>query len=100
MMARTSRIRSRTSGIEPIEGRFGLTLMSICSESDCEKPVDRDGVCFRHRVLGVGFNWSGGGYTFGRRNFSAMTNGEFLRRNIGDPNHESMSKVSTRKELI
>ena len=31
--------------------------MTICSEEGCDKSVDRQGLCFRHRIAGVGFGF-------------------------------------------
>ena len=83
-------------------GRNGLTVMITCSVNDCEKPVDRDDVCFRHRVAGIGFNWKGGGMTYGRANFSKQTNKEFVANTVGMKNirNGNAQKKSTRKELI
>ena len=30
-----------------------------CSVDGCEKDEDREGLCFRHRVLGIGFGFHG-----------------------------------------
>lgn len=56
----------------------------ICA--DCgrkEAETGRD-VCFRCRVASVGFSWHGGGYLYGRENFSSRTNGEFLSEHVGE----------------
>lgn len=40
--------------------------------------------CYRCHVNGFGVNWKGGGFNFGRHNFSARTNAEFVNEHVGD----------------
>lgn len=51
-----------------------------CSELGCEKPVDRDNLCFRHRIAGVGFTFIGGG-GYGREQFHNGSLAEAIREN-------------------
>jgi len=63
----------------------------MCSE--CRRKPRQDGydVCFRCRVASVGFGWRGGGFMYGRDNFSARTNAEFVAEHVGDsPNAAHM----------
>lgn len=51
---------------------------------DCgrkEAEADRD-LCFRCRVATVGFGWRGGGFMYGRENFTARTNAEFINEHM------------------
>jgi len=53
---------------------------------DCgRKPVQegRD-TCFRCRVITQGTIWRGGGFLYGRDNFSTRTNREFIAEHVGD----------------
>lgn len=57
--------------------------------SDCGKPIPPNdenslkyGTCFKCRCVGVGVTFRGGG-GYGRENFSARTNAEFIRENDG-----------------
>lgn len=64
---------------------------TICPECQ-RKPVEAGGdTCFRCRVATVGYTWHGGGHNFGRSNFSARTNAEFVAEHVGDnPNAAHM----------
>jgi hypothetical protein len=35
-------------------------------------------------VRSVGFGFKGGGFTFGRKNFTARTNAEFVNEHVGE----------------
>jgi len=52
-----------------------------CSRKEAEPDSD---TCFRCRVASVGFGWKGGGFNFGRSNFSSRTNAEFVAEHVGD----------------
>lgn len=56
----------------------------VCPE--CRRKPVQEGydVCFRCRVSSVGFSWHGGGFNFGRKNFSERTNAEFVNEHVGD----------------
>jgi hypothetical protein len=52
-----------------------------CGSKEAEPGSD---TCFRCRVATVGFGWRGGGFGYGRSNFAARTNTEFLNEHVGD----------------
>lgn len=52
-----------------------------CSVDGCHKPVDRDGVCFRHRVASVGITLRGGAIV-GNRGWN-ITKGDYMREHYG-----------------
>jgi hypothetical protein len=66
-----------------------------CSEPDCTKPVDRDGVCFLHRVKGVGFAFRGGALV-GRSGWNT-TKTEFLREHVGGTEKELAKNPNVEK---
>jgi hypothetical protein len=61
-----------------------------CAHDGCDKPIDRDGVCFLHRVKGVGFSFRGGA-VIGRNGWN-MTKSEFLRENLGAESEKQLAK--------
>jgi hypothetical protein len=52
-----------------------------CGKKEAEEQSDR---CFRCRIATIRFGWRGGGFAYGRSNFSARTNAEFLNEHVGD----------------
>jgi hypothetical protein len=56
----------------------------ICVECRSKEAEAGTETCFRCRVASVGFGWRGGGFNFGRHNFSARTNAEFVNEHVGD----------------
>lgn len=59
----------------------GRTVCPECRTKPVQEGYD---VCFRCRVATVGFNWHGGGFEFGRNNFSTRTNAEHVLEHVGD----------------
>jgi hypothetical protein len=49
-----------------------------CKTPGCEKAVDREDLCFRHRVIGIGFTYVGGG-GYGREAFHNGSLAEAIR---------------------
>lgn len=50
-------------------------MMKVCTETGCSKPEDREGLCFRHRISGIRFGFTGGG-GYGRKAFHEKTTKE------------------------
>ena len=61
-----------------------------CSEPGCEKPVDREGVCFRHRVVGIGFRLQGSA-TNGSVGFHRTKN-DFMLEHFGTTDDRELGK--------
>ena len=61
-----------------------------CSESGCDKPVDRDGLCFRCRVKGVGVTFRGGAL-MGRGGWN-KTYREHMEEHYGVSSGKEMAK--------
>jgi len=56
-----------------------------CERKDAEPGRD---TCFRCRVATVGYTWRGGGYGYGRSNFTARTNAEFTNEHAANSGGE------------
>jgi hypothetical protein len=66
----------------------------ICVECHRNKAEVGTDTCFRCRVATVNFGWRGGGFVYGRSNFSARTNEEFLNEHVGDVrNHPNIERA-------
>lgn len=78
-----------------------MTVSQNCSEDGCPKNVDREGLCFRHRVSGVGFNFVGGG-SYGRKAFHDNTAAEVCAQTEARAKSLGIDaqKISTRQELV
>jgi hypothetical protein len=55
----------------------------ICAGCERKEAEEHRDLCFRCRVATIGFNWRGGGLAYGRDNFSARTNAEYLNEHVG-----------------
>ena len=62
----------------------------ICSEPGCDKLEDRDGLCFRHRVAGVGFAFKGSAQV-GRQGWN-RTATDFKLENFGTADDRELAK--------
>ena len=51
--------------------------------------------CFRCRVVSIGFGFRGGGHLYGRQNFSARTNAEYVAEHVGDVNRPGVAHVGS-----
>ena len=56
----------------------------ICVGCECKEAEEQSDLCFKCRVATIRFGWRGGGFAYGRSNFSARTNAEFLNEHVGD----------------
>jgi hypothetical protein len=56
----------------------------ICQECGTKDAEESSTTCFRCRVATVRYGWHGGGFNYGRHNFSARTNAEFVNEHVGD----------------
>ena len=65
-----------------------------CGIKDAERGSD---ICFRCRVATVGFGWRGGGLLYGRENFSARTNAEYLAEHVGDVTRPEMAHLGSQE---
>ena len=61
-----------------------------CSEPDCSKTVDRDGLCFRCRVKGVGVTFHGGAVP-GRNGWNRTTR-EHMEEHFGTADDRELGK--------
>ena len=61
-----------------------------CSEPGCSKPVDRQGLCFRHRVSGVGFAFAGSAQK-GRAGWNRTAN-EWRMEHLGTADEKELAK--------
>lgn len=66
-----------------------------CAHDGCDKPIDRDGVCFLHRVKGVGFSFRGGA-VIGRNGWNT-TRSEWLQENVGGTERELAKNPNVEK---
>lgn len=69
--------------------------MAVCSQDGCAKSVDRDNLCFLHRVQGVGFGFRGGAIP-GRSGWN-MTRREFLQEHVGGTERELAKNPNVEK---
>jgi hypothetical protein len=69
--------------------------VTTCAAADCVKPIDRDGLCFLHRVKGVGFSFRGGAI-IGRNGWNT-TRREFLQEHVGGTERELANNPSVEK---
>jgi len=56
----------------------------ICIDCGIKEAETQSDTCFRCRVATVGFGFRGGGFLYGRHNFSERTNAEFLNEHVGE----------------
>lgn len=72
---------------------------AICPE--CRRKTVQEGydTCFRCRVASVGFAWHGGGFMFGRNNFSDRTNAEFVAEHVGDTKNPAVAHLGSKERL-
>ena len=61
----------------------------ICSEPGCEKDIDRQGLCFRHRIAGTTFGFRGSAQE-GRAGWN-RTAGEWRQENFGTSNEKELA---------
>ncbi len=63
----------------------------------CERKPIKDGykTCYRCHVNGFGVNWHGGGFMYGRHNFSARTNAEYVAEHVGDVSNPDVKHVGS-----
>ena len=66
-------------------------MIDLCSEPGCDKKVDRDGVCFRHRVASIGVNWVGGAMK-GKRAFHRSKQ-DYLQEHYGVRYDKELSRA-------
>jgi len=60
-----------------------------CREAGCAKPVDRDELCFRHRVGGTGFTFRGSARE-GRNGWNETAN-DWRLENFGTSNEKELA---------
>lgn len=67
-------------------------MRPTCKHEGCDKPaeIDRD-ECFRHRIMGVGFSFRGGGGTH-RHAFHERTNNEWMMEHFGTTSERELGK--------
>ncbi len=53
--------------------------------------------CFRCRVASVGFGFRGGGFLYGRANFSERTNAEYVAEHVGDVKREGVAHMGSQE---
>ncbi len=53
--------------------------------------------CFRCRVASVGFGFRGGGFLYGRGNFSERTNAEYINEHVGDVKREGVAHMGSQE---
>lgn len=58
--------------------------------------ADRD-ECFRCRIASVGYVFRGGGHMYGRDNFTARTNAEFVAEHIGDTKRPGIAHMGSQE---
>jgi hypothetical protein len=51
--------------------------------------------CFRCRIATVGYSWRGGGFVYGRKNFSERTNAEYVAEHVGDTKRDGIAHVGS-----
>ncbi len=61
----------------------------ICSEPGCEKPEDRQGLCFRHRIAGTTFGFRGSARE-GRKGWNT-TASEWKAENFGTSDDKELA---------
>lgn len=61
----------------------------MCSEPGCEKPEDREGLCFRHRIAGTTFGFRGSARE-GRKGWN-QTASEWKTENFGTSNDRELA---------
>jgi hypothetical protein len=67
-------------------------ICTTCRRKEAEEHRD---LCFRCRVATVGFGWRGGGFNYGRGNFSARTNADFVAEHVGDVNRPGIAHLGS-----
>jgi len=66
--------------------------------SSCEKDAEPGREeCFRCRVATVGFGFRGGGFLYGRENFAARTNSEFVAEHVGDTSRPGIAHLGSQE---
>jgi hypothetical protein len=72
---------------------------SRCLCITCRSKMSEDGQeeCFRCRVASVGFVFRGGGHLYGRDNFTARTNAEYVAEHVGDVNRPGIAHLGSQE---
>jgi hypothetical protein len=64
----------------------------------CGKDVEPGKVeCFRCRIASIGYVFRGGGHLYGRANFSARTNAEYVAEHVGDVNRPGIAHLGSQE---
>ena len=69
----------------------------ICTTCHDKLAEGNSDTCFRCRVATIGFTWRGGGFVYGRSNFSARTNAEYLAEHVGDVTRPEMAHLGSQE---
>jgi hypothetical protein len=69
----------------------------ICQECGTKEVEEGSTTCFRCRVATVGFGFRGGGHLYGRDNFAARTNAEFVAEHVGDVNRPGIAHMGSQE---
>ena len=56
----------------------------LCPECEKRRIAEGHNTCYPCHIRGIGFTFRGGGHLYGRKNFSARTNAEFLNEHVGE----------------
>ena len=56
----------------------------LCPECEKRRVAEGHDTCYPCHIRGIGFTFRGGGHNWGRHNFSARTNSEWVNEHVGD----------------
>lgn len=67
----------------------------ICDDCGMRPAEEGKDLCFRCRLLTVGYVWRGGGQMYGKDNFRERTNAEFVAEHIGDTKRDGVAHMGS-----
>lgn len=70
----------------------GSVICDECGQRQAEAGRD---ICYRCKITSIGWGFRGGGHLYGRENFSARTNAEYVAEHVGDVNRPGIAHVGS-----
>ncbi|MET0885034.1 MAG: hypothetical protein ABWX92_01165 [Mycetocola sp.] len=69
----------------------------ICDECGQRQAEPGRNECYRCKITSIGFGFRGGGHLYGRENFSARTNAEYVAEHVGDVNRPGVAHLGSQE---
>jgi hypothetical protein len=69
----------------------------ICNECRQRQAESGHDICYRCKIASIGFGFRGGGHLYGRQNFAARTNAEYVAEHVGDVNRPGVAHLGSQE---